>query len=352
MWHRWLISTLRKWRKSLHPNQSSFRLKDVLTKWNFCIEQHVASPPLAGTSHVSTGRRLMHHPINTLAIQFKHKFHTKLLCHCKLRQLTLEFSWISCKFQVFSLFKWHLWFILYRAMFPLSPYGQPETYSPDSNETENYEALLSLAERLGEAKPRGLGRCEIEQLPNYKFNAETHTGKTFLLTGNEISSKSLTFFNSFPSQLKGDQTSCVICICDFEPRQLLRVLPCSHEFHAKCVDKWLRVSFFNSISLKSFHPIWSLLNFLSLNASCLIAQSCWVQWQCGCSLLSFIIYPILFSFSRIERVQFVVAMHRITLKVVAKSNKHQWLTQTNEFSPKKKFEGLERKCCTKHAKCL
>lgn len=65
----------------------------------------------------------------------------------------------------------------FRAMFPLSPYGQPETYSPDSNETENYEALLSLAERLGEAKPRGLGRVEIEQLPNYKFNAETHTGE-------------------------------------------------------------------------------------------------------------------------------------------------------------------------------
>ena len=61
-------------------------------------------------------------------------------------------------------------------MFPLSPY-QPESFSPDSNETENYEALLSLAERLGEAKPRGLGRLEIEQLPNYKFNAETHTGE-------------------------------------------------------------------------------------------------------------------------------------------------------------------------------
>ena len=66
-------------------------------------------------------------------------------------------------------------------MFPLSPYGQPETYSPDSNETENYEALLSLAERLGEAKPRGLGRLEIEQLPNYKFNAETHTGRNLQL---------------------------------------------------------------------------------------------------------------------------------------------------------------------------
>ncbi|XP_075145016.1 ring finger protein murashka isoform X2 [Haematobia irritans] len=99
------------------------------------------------------------------------------------------------------------------AMFPLSPYNQHELSSSDSNETENYEALLSLAERLGEAKPRGLARNEIEQLPSYKFNPETHNG---------------------------DQTSCVVCMCDFEIRQILRVLPCSHEFHAKCVDKWLR----------------------------------------------------------------------------------------------------------------
>lgn len=98
---------------------------------------------------------------------------------------------------------------------PLSPFNQTDLSSSDSTETENYEALLNLAERLGEAKPRGLGRMEIEQLLSYKFNADTH---------------------------QGDQTSCVVCMCDFEARQLLRVLPCSHEFHAKCVDKWLRVS--------------------------------------------------------------------------------------------------------------
>lgn len=111
---------------------------------------------------------------------------------------------------------------------PLSPYSQAELSSPDSA-TENYEALLSLAERLGEAKPRGLTRAEVEQLPSYKFNAETH---------------------------QGDQTICVVCMCDFEALQSLRVLPCSHEFHSKCIDKWLKVSIiwitWSSLSLTIF----------------------------------------------------------------------------------------------------
>lgn len=96
---------------------------------------------------------------------------------------------------------------------PMSPFSQTDLSSSDSTETENYEALLNLAEQLGEAKPRGLAKLEIEQLVSYKYNADTH---------------------------EGDQTSCVVCMCDFEARQMLRVLPCSHEFHAKCIDKWLR----------------------------------------------------------------------------------------------------------------
>lgn len=118
-----------------------------------------------------------------------------------------------------------------RAMFsnpPMSPFSQTDLSSSDSTETENYEALLNLAERLGEAKPRGLGKTEIDSLLSYKFNADTH---------------------------QGDQTSCVVCMCDFEARQMLRVLPCAHEFHAKCVDKWLRVSyiyFYTALNCRNF----------------------------------------------------------------------------------------------------
>ncbi|GFO25466.1 RING finger protein 38 [Plakobranchus ocellatus] len=50
-----------------------------------------------------------------------------------------------------------------------------------------------------------------------------------------------------------DQTSCVFCICDFEDKQLLRILPRFHEFHAESVDEWLKVRL-SSPSLSSSVP--------------------------------------------------------------------------------------------------
>eukprot|EP00475_Leptophrys_vorax_P008840 TRINITY_DN1576_c0_g1_i1.p1 TRINITY_DN1576_c0_g1~~TRINITY_DN1576_c0_g1_i1.p1 ORF type:complete len:296 (+),score=57.82 TRINITY_DN1576_c0_g1_i1:172-1059(+) len=40
---------------------------------------------------------------------------------------------------------------------------------------------------------------------------------------------------------EGDRTTCVVCMADFERGEELRVLPCSHEFHTQCVDRWLKV---------------------------------------------------------------------------------------------------------------
>ncbi|KAB1259898.1 RING finger protein 44 [Camelus dromedarius] len=105
------------------------------------------------------------------------------------------------------------------SMLPMSPTAMGPTISLDLDvddvEMENYEALLNLAERLGDAKPRGLTKADIEQLPSYRFH---------------------------PDSRQSEQTLCVVCFSDFEARQLLRVLPCNHEFHTKCVDKWLKAN--------------------------------------------------------------------------------------------------------------
>ncbi|GAU91284.1 hypothetical protein RvY_03569-2 [Ramazzottius varieornatus] len=95
--------------------------------------------------------------------------------------------------------------------FPAMDPSGPVPIDPTSH--ENYEVLLNLAERLGDAKPKGLSKQEIEKIYSHRFNGE---------------------------QSEHGQVSCVICISDFEPKQSLRQLPCSHEFHSKCIDKWLK----------------------------------------------------------------------------------------------------------------
>lgn len=45
---------------------------------------------------------------------------------------------------------------------------------------QNLQALLNLAERLGEAKPRGLTKADIEQLPSYRFNPNNHQSEQTL----------------------------------------------------------------------------------------------------------------------------------------------------------------------------
>jgi len=43
-------------------------------------------------------------------------------------------------------------------------------------------------------------------------------------------------------ELPSDQTSCAVCMAEFEASEELRYLHCTHHFHKECIDRWLGVA--------------------------------------------------------------------------------------------------------------
>uniref|UniRef100_A0A0N5AC16 RING-type domain-containing protein n=1 Tax=Syphacia muris TaxID=451379 RepID=A0A0N5AC16_9BILA len=105
------------------------------------------------------------------------------------------------------------------------PQQQPSTEVTENVNMEssfrNWEAaVLQIFDRVApqmnfiRMQPKGMPKNEIDQL------------QSFRLTN--------------PKLLK--EKVCVICQCDFEKRDHVRVLPCEHHYHLKCIDKWLKTN--------------------------------------------------------------------------------------------------------------
>src|SRR5689334_14697567 len=66
-------------------------------------------------------------------------------------------------------------------------------------------------------QPAGASQRDVDALPTRKFSA---------VKAGENKSK--------------EQTQCMICLCEYEPDDMLRTLPCFHAYHQACIDKWLQ----------------------------------------------------------------------------------------------------------------
>lgn len=100
------------------------------------------------------------------------------------------------------------------------PYLPSFHYQPSRSyrERENYEQLLDLAEKLSD--PSRLHAIDVEQFVSYRYKSNTTTAEL-------VSSK---------------QTACVICMSPFKNNQRIRVLPCQHEYHSKCIAQWFAMN--------------------------------------------------------------------------------------------------------------
>ncbi|XP_052685027.1 uncharacterized protein LOC128164917 isoform X2 [Crassostrea angulata] len=75
--------------------------------------------------------------------------------------------------------------------------------------SNDYEDLLSIAELLGDVKPKGISSEDVTLLPEKKFHPNNK------------------------------MTSCSICMSDYTLNERLKILPCFHEFHGECIEKWI-----------------------------------------------------------------------------------------------------------------
>ncbi|KAJ4828780.1 hypothetical protein Tsubulata_023757 [Turnera subulata] len=90
-------------------------------------------------------------------------------------------------------------------------------------------SLLGYNMNMGSAD-RGASDDQISSLPSWRYKAvATHTD---LELGNGADC------NSTPGS--GD-VECCICLAKYREKEEVTQLPCSHMFHLKCVDQWLRI---------------------------------------------------------------------------------------------------------------
>lgn len=103
------------------------------------------------------------------------------------------------------------------------------TFDPEGGD---YEALWDLAEDVGEAVPRGLNKSEINRLPTRKYISNI---------GGSDASSSKDFDETVHKRAELNK-ECQVCLCDYENGDVLRILPCFHEFHTACIDPWLKIN--------------------------------------------------------------------------------------------------------------
>eukprot|EP00943_MAST-04B_sp_MAST-4B-sp1_P008497 g8497.t1 len=100
-----------------------------------------------------------------------------------------------------------------------------------NDQLNTYEEMLALDENNVKV---GLKRNELERLPQIEFEKSSSNSKS--------SEAGINIKKNEGEEM--EEPTCNVCLEEFEKGDKLRVLPCFHKFHVKCIDRWLKQSKF------------------------------------------------------------------------------------------------------------
>lgn len=90
---------------------------------------------------------------------------------------------------------------------------------------ETYEDLLQVIDGMGGNVNRGATNAEIANLPCHEFRRTISASSVATEVRN-----------------REEEDKCAICLGEYEEREGVKILPCTHMFHCECVDRWLNVN--------------------------------------------------------------------------------------------------------------
>jgi hypothetical protein len=97
--------------------------------------------------------------------------------------------------------------------------------------------LLRLFTRVS-GRNNGISQEQLNRMNTIRYIPNSNLSVPVSIT---LTSEAKSIDKPIASQKKPRETTCSICLIDYEENDELRILDCSHDFHKWCIDDWLQM---------------------------------------------------------------------------------------------------------------
>ncbi|CAG8478333.1 10066_t:CDS:2 [Diversispora eburnea] len=98
------------------------------------------------------------------------------------------------------------------------------------DEINQVEKTHDISIENKEIKDKNIATTDENIMNNLSQNGQK------VISQNSLNNDNLTLFNNKVTEV---QSTCPICLGDFESGEEVRILPCGHQYHTACIDTWL-----------------------------------------------------------------------------------------------------------------